>query len=177
MPPSGMRKNLCGDRGEKAFDAMMLRPSGPDKRVYFQPEFLGAKAGLMDFLVRLLDENEGLLGPFFFAQVKTTESRKAVKVARLDVKFSKRHVLSALKIKIPCYVVGVDASDPATEKLYVCGIHSSRKTAIPGVQASFDLSLHSVREKLYLEVVDFFNSSSFSHTSVFAAAGKARKRK
>ena len=146
----------------------LLRPLGPANEILFDPKFLGEKAGVLDFLVRLLDTDGALLGPFFFIQVKTTSDRKKVTRESINVTFKSDHIHAARKMKVPCYVFAVDATDPQTEHVYFCGVSSTRRKEIAGVLRKHDLSFEAKKRALYDEVVGFFAATTTAHATKFS---------
>ncbi|WP_313927526.1 DUF4365 domain-containing protein [Pseudoxanthomonas sp.] len=154
--------NSLGQRGEKAAETSLCRPSGKTPEYQFRPIPLGDKAELFDFVVHLLGADNNILGAHFFVQVKTTETPATVSCS---ARFSKDEVAKAVTFKTPCYLVGVDASDPTTERIFIKGIDFDRKKGISKISLSQSLDDDAVRDILYKEVLAHFNALAYSFKS------------
>lgn len=154
--------NSIGQRGEKAVETSFCRPSGNVPEYQFRPIPLGDKAELFDFVVHLLDANDNILGAHFFVQVKTTETAATVSC---DARFTRDEVAKALSLKAPCYVIGVDASQRGTEKMYLRGISFDRTQGIAKVPLSQSLEDDAIRNTLYQEVLAHFNALPYTFRS------------
>ena len=155
MPSS----NSIGQRGEKAAETSLCRPSANFPEYQFRPIPLGDKAELFDFVVHLLDADNNILGPHFFVQVKTTETPAAVSC---NARFSKDEVAKAVTFKAPSYLVGVDASDPTGERIFIKGIDFDRTKGISRISSTQSLDDDFVRDSLYKEVLAHYNAAAYA---------------
>lgn len=151
--------NSVGQRGEKAAETSLCRPSANTPEYQFRPIPLGDKAELFDFVVHLLDSDNNILGAHFFAQVKTTETPATVSC---NARFSKDEVAKAVTFKTPSYLIGVDASDPAAEKIFVKGIDYDRTKGISKVSCTQSLDNDRIRDSIYQEVLAHFDAAAYS---------------
>ena len=154
--------NSLGQRGEKAAETSFCRPSGNAPEYQFRPIPLGDKAELFDFVVHLLGADNNILGAHFFVQVKTTQKPATVSC---NARFSKDEVSKAVTFRTPCYLVGVDASDPTTERIFIKGIDFDRTNGISTVSSAQSLDDDAVRDVLYQEVLTHFNASAYTFKS------------
>ena len=151
-----------GQRGEKAVETCLCRPSANTPEYQFRPIPLGEKAELFDFLVHLLDASNNIIGPHFFVQVKTTA---AAAVTSCNARFDKSEVAKAITFNVPSYVIAVDASSPTTERIFIKAINSDRTAGIAKVACTQSLDDDAVRDTLYQEVMAYFSGSAYTFTS------------
>lgn len=154
--------NSIGQRGEKAVETSFCRPSGNVPQYQFRPIPLGEKAELFDFVVHLLDENDNILGAHFFVQVKTTETPAALSC---NARFTRDEVAKALSLKTPCYVIGVDASQRDSEKIYIRGISFDQTQGMSKIPISQPLDDDTIRNTIYQEVLTHFNALPYAFQS------------
>jgi hypothetical protein len=103
--------DIVGERGETIFRVKITDWCGDKPR--FEIVFQGEKAEALDFQVRLRDSN--VFQAIFYVQVKATAKPRASRYSgvgkdrRLLVKLKQADARKLGKMKIPAYVVGVDA--------------------------------------------------------------------
>lgn len=158
-------KSIVGQRGENAVQVALLRPlvaAGVPAKPFY-PVFLGEKNPIFDLVVYLLDANAKILGPHFYAQIKTTQAPASATscVARMN----KDHVIGATQCKVPSYFIAVDASSPTTESCYVKGISHTSSSGIYKAPVANILSSTAIRALLYNEVKNHFSASPYAFTS------------
>lgn len=146
-------KNHLGNLGE---DLVSLLLSRKIRNAYrFSTKFLGEKAQLLDFMVNLLDAKGFEYGPFFFMQVKTTES---VAFGRYGIpaRFSSAEVRAAQARKVPVYLVAVESLADESENVYALGIDSGLARGIAVVPRLFSLKQEETRIAIFDEVHAYF---------------------
>lgn len=158
-------KTIVGQRGENAVQVALLRPLAangvPNKPFY--PVFLGEKNPIFDLVVYLLDANAKILGPHFYAQIKTTQS--AATAVACKARMNRDHVVGAVRCKVPSYFIAVDASSAVSESCYVSGISHLASNGIYKAPVANNLALPNVRASLYDEVRDHFGTIAYTFTS------------
>jgi hypothetical protein len=147
--------NYVGRFGEDVVSRLLHRRVGG--RIRFAARHLGDKAQLLDFIVNLVDEFGKEHGPFFFLQVRTTET-----VARqrqgIRAKFSSVEVKFVQARKVPVYLAAVVSKGDDCEDVYILGIDGLHEGGVRVVPRLFPLSDESVRLTVYEEVHDYFAS-------------------
>lgn len=156
---------ILGQRGESAVQVDLLRPLAlaalPAQPFY--PVFLGEKSPIFDLVVYLLDGNAKILGPHFYAQIKTTQTAATPLICK--ARMNKSHVLGAVKYKIPSYLIAVDASAANSESCYITGISHSASKGIYSVPVANDLGQPATRASLYSEVIAHFGFQPYAFVS------------
>lgn len=145
--------NLLGKRGEYAVGVELLRPKNPLGQSMFDPCPLGEKAELLDFVVRLQKDGRPY-GPYFFLQVKATESKPDG--GSVGAVFTAAEVKAAQGMKAPVYVAAVDASNNTFEAIYLAPVYTNRKKGISRIKTSKPISNVKVCEAIFKEVDDHF---------------------
>lgn len=162
-PEIKVSENAFGEVGEKHVDTILSKFVGEDRKFLFHAEFMGAKAHLLDFLVRLIDEEkpDRARAEYFFAQIKTIHSddsvfpKNDVAPKSLRVEFDKNDVLQAQCMKAPVYLFAVDARTQDF-KAYIGGISSHRETGIYRVSTEHRLDTDENKLKIRKEVISYF---------------------
>jgi hypothetical protein len=159
------QQNEYGSLGEDAVSLQFRTPVEKKGKVLFVPEFMGAKACLLDFLVRLNDpDKSGGTDPhYFFVQVKSAYEDSAFypnaeNPTALSVKFSAKNVYEAQCMHAPVYLVAVDCRDPQRLEPYVCGISGDRTEGVRHVkmERANALKEKATKEKIAEEVRKYF---------------------
>ncbi|NET55147.1 MAG: DUF4365 domain-containing protein [Symploca sp. SIO2E6] len=143
-------RNALGQRGEAIFTVLMTEfhsASGP----IFKPQFLGDKWQHIDFIVELVGARSVI--PYFFAQVKTTQTGYTKKLNRLKVKVSQEQVSALALYPAPTYIIGIDE---IAEKGYVTSANGEHLTSLSSLSTEFPINKPN-REILWQEVNDFWN--------------------
>lgn len=146
-------KNHLGNLGEDVVSLLLSRKI--ENAYRFSTKFLGEKTQLLDFVVNLLDAKGSEYGPFFFMQVKTTES-VTLGGSGIPARFSSAEVRAAQARKVPVYLVAVESLNDDAENVYVLGIDSSLSAGITVVPRLFSLKQHETRTTIYDEVHAYF---------------------
>ncbi|MBV6779402.1 hypothetical protein KWH04_01795 [Xanthomonas campestris pv. trichodesmae] len=154
--------NLVGGWGESVIKTEIMRPINVAAfkgypRFPFMPIFLGEKAETFDFIVYLLGLDERAAGPYFFLQVKSTETVSGKKSCPAPV--SREDVTRAVAFKSPSFVVAADLT-PVPAKLYIRGISNNRTSGISSINKKSDLSIDAVKVSVYDEVAKFHSKRS-----------------
>jgi hypothetical protein len=157
-------KDLIGKRGENIAMCRLLDFCG-NPLPYFDPHLLGEKFPTYDLLVELT--GPGGSRPYFFAQVKSTESAGSKRSTTLRVRLKAEHVQSMVVCPIPTYVIGVDEK---AEVAYIVSIHGNIPGEITSIPKKYPLDARNLK-LLYDEVAAVWktlSASSISKSSVFA---------
>ena len=155
-------KNHLGNLGEDVVSLLMSRKINGAYR--FSTKFLGEKAQLLDFMVSLLDAKGAEYGPFFFLQVKATES-VAREANGISVRFSAGEVKAAQARKVPVYLAGVESLSDDDENVGVMGIDVHLLHGVTVVPRLFSLQLQETRQVIYDEVHAYFQSEAKAFVS------------
>lgn len=165
--------NHLGNLGEDIVSLLFSRKI--DNAYKFSPTFLGEKAQLLDFMVNLLDDTGSAYGPFFFVQVKTTETRLQPKRS-IPARFSAQEVRVAQARKCPVYLVAVASIDDDSEAIFAIAVDASYTNGLAAVPQLFSLLSKEIRMQIYNEVHAYFTSAMpgfASHLTRQAAAQKS----
>lgn len=152
--------NSVSRRGENFVSEILLEPvDSDDGPAMFSPEFMGDKAELLDFLVRLQNVDENVTGEYFFLQIKTVYGENQFdELGNMTVSFSAEEVQLAAKMRVPVYVVGVDARVKKKLVPYICALANGRQLGISKVPMTDENNLanDAVRKRLHTEVTNYF---------------------
>lgn len=155
MPTTGDTNNMIGERGEAIFYSLLTRrvfgANVPADGYLFQPQFLGSKWPLADYIVELRGITPGVK-PFFFVQVKAT-TRGYNTQGRLRVEVEEEKVRGLAAYPAPTYIVGIDE---VKERAYLVSANGESLTALSSLSPSFSLALPTNRRKLWEEVRAFW---------------------
>lgn len=151
--------NLLGKRGEYAVATQLLRPKNPLGQSMFDPCPLGEKAELLDFVVRLQKDGRPY-GPYFFLQVKATQSKPSG--GSVGAVFTAAEVKAAQEMKAPVYIAAVDASNNTDEAIYLAPVYTNRKRGISRIKTSKAISDVVVCEAIFKEVDEHFRNLAAS---------------
>jgi hypothetical protein len=157
-------KDLIGKRGENIAMCRLLDFCG-NALPYFDPHLLGDKFPTYDMLIELTGMSESK--PYFFAQVKSTESAGNKRSTTLRVMLKAEHVRSMVACPIPTYVIGVDEK---AEVAYIVSIHGNIQGKISAIPKKYPLNARNLK-LLYDEVAAVWktlSASSISKSSRFA---------
>lgn len=155
MPIGGDTSNIIGERGEAIFHSLLTRRvSGkniPADGYLFQPQFLGEKWPLADYIVELRGITPGVK-PFFFVQVKATTQGYTQK-RRLKVEVEEEKVRGLAAYPAPTYFVGIDE---VKERGFIVSANAESLTSFSSLSTEFPLSISGNRRQLWEEVRDFW---------------------
>lgn len=156
-------RDSIGQRGESIFYVIITRlyeRSFP----LFQPQFLGDKWPVADFIVELTNYS-GKIIPYFFVQVKTTRKGYTQKENRLKIKISKDNTNKLSSYPAPTYIVGIDEIQ---ETGYIISASGEHQTDLTSLSTQFPLN-KEIQDILWQEVVNFWTHVDISHkVSTFA---------
>jgi len=143
------KSNEIGVRGESIFSSRI------SKGLLLVPSFLGDKYNAVDFIVNL--SNCPRQKAFFFVSVKTTNRPKYTsKLRRLRISVTRKQLSSLKKIRIPVYIVGVDAT---TEVGYIISASRLKKKSLNSIPTAFPITHLENIKMLWEEVKAFWDNS------------------
>jgi hypothetical protein len=149
-------RDMIGDRGEAIFFSLLTkRVTGrnvPAKGYLFQPQFLGEKWPLVDYIVELRGIAPAVK-PFFFVQVKATTLGYTERENRLKVQMNVERVRGLAAYPAPTYLVGIDEN---MEKGYLVSVNGEQQTSLSSLSTAFPLNVSSNRRRLWEEVRAFW---------------------
>jgi hypothetical protein len=130
-------------------------------RPYFVSHFLGDKFQTLDFIVELLDADQGT--PYLFVQVKTTTQgyTPGKRPKRLKVRLEEDDVLRMRGFPAPTYLAGVDLIE---ERIFIVSIDETTKGPISGMPTIFPLDCGNLK-LLWDEVNTYWKSRDMRMTS------------
>jgi hypothetical protein len=122
-------------------------------RPLFRAAPLGEKYPTVDFLVDLLDREDGSIG-FFFVQVKGSASGRTVARLPIDVPIDRYNRL--VRLPAPTFVIGVDVVE---ETSYLVAAHKKRKARVSSITRAYGLNDDGIKIRLYKEVLLFWRTN------------------
>lgn len=159
------QRDEIGMRGEALFTAAIMRFCGRT-RPYFVPHFLGDKFQTLDFIVELVDAEQGT--PYLFVQVKTTTQGYTAEKGprRLRIRLEAEDVTRMREYPAPTYLAGVDLND---ERIFILSIEEITTTSVSGLPTTFPLDCGNLK-RLWDEVNAFWKARDMRMmSSVFSA--------
>lgn len=156
MAVSRDARDLIGARGEALFFSMLLkpvraRPPGvPSDGFLFSPQFLGEKWPLTDHIVELRIAGSATT-PFFFVQVRTTNSGYTRRDNRLKVGIDATKIQGLAAYPAPTYIAGIDAR-AGVEQGYLVSANGENLTRLSSLSTAFPLDDEANRLALWNEI-------------------------
>ncbi len=141
--------DVIGKRGDATVQRQLLSYFG-GLRPLFTPTFLGDKFPTFDLLVQLFEPPT--TDAFFFAQVKTTRQGVRSRSRTLPVQLDRARVASALRFRVPSYLLSVD---DLAEVVYVTAIDGRLSGGVAAVPTTRPLDAANAR-RLWDEVESFW---------------------
>ena len=126
------------------------------KEAIFRPQFLGDKWPVVDFLVELIGAEKA--APYFFVQVKTTQTGYTNRDKRLRVKVEGRDFDRLAAYFAPTYVVAID--EPR-ELGYLISANGEWRQGMSSVSTQYPLD-HLNQGLLWQEVHEFWERSQLA---------------
>jgi len=148
--------DIVGERGEIVFRSKITKWCGKTKSM-FEVVFQGDKAEALDFQVRI--RGSKVFQAIFYVQVKATAKPKtrrykgSGKDRRLCITLKQADARKLGRMKIPVYVVGVDAW---TEATFIKHVPAGTVKGFTGISTSQPLNCQGLR-KLWKEVAEFWD--------------------
>ena len=156
-------RDSIGQRGESIFYVIITRLYDRNFPL-FQPQFLGDKWPIADFIVELANYSGDMI-PYCFVQVKTTRKGYTQTENRLRVKISKDNTNRLASYPAPTYLVGIDEIQ---ETGYIVSASTEHHTDLTSLSTQFPLNKET-QDLLWQEVIDFWTRIDISHkVSMFA---------
>lgn len=141
--------DVIGKRGEATVQRQLLSYFG-GSRPLFAPTFLGDKFPTFDLLVQLFEPPTA--EAFFLAQVQTTRQGVRPRSRLLPVELDRTRVASALRFRVPSYLLSVD---DLAEAVYVTAIDRRLSGGVAAVPTTHPLDAANGR-RLWDEVESFW---------------------
>ena len=154
-------RDYIGKRGENIVSEHLLDFCGR-ALPYFDPNPLGEKCPVFDYLVELVTKAK--TPPYFLASVKATKQGLTQRTVDLKVALKAKDVQAMVRCPVPAYLIGVD--EPAA-RAYIVSLHGKIKETLSSMPTTYPLNAATLAD-LWTEVNTYWGSLDYKRkTSKF----------